>query len=101
MNIVKTLFKPIRNKEIQKKILQRKEYNLRGISIGNLKNKEDAAFLKENIMPLATFARRNSLGLEFKNGEGLFDNQTVMDVARRSFGIKISGDLPIFVDKNR
>ena len=79
---------------IQKKINKRTSEKLRHVEIYDLVNKKDEAFLKENIMPLASFARKRHLGLSFTNGEGLFKNQTIMRVYEKKWH-HTGGELPM------
>ena len=73
---------------IQKKIAERTAKKLSHIKIDpSLANKADATFLKENIMPLASFARKNDLYLTFKNGDGLFDKQTIMEIHKHDLEV--------------
>lgn len=65
---------------VKQRINNRTAEKLKHVKIGNLTNQKDAQFLQENIMPLASFARKNNIGISFTNGKDLFENQTMMNI---------------------
>ena len=92
MKVQRTL---LNRRIIQKKIQKRTADKLKQIKIySDLINKGDLEFLTKNKLALASFAARNAIGLSFKNGTGLFENQTVMEVYKSNYKTS-SGELPV------
>lgn len=92
MKIQRTL---LNQKIIQRKIEKRTADKLKQIKIySNLSNKGDLEFLTKNKLALASFAALNAVGLSFKNGTGLFKDQTIMEVYKSDYKTS-SGELPV------
>ena len=87
----------MRTNIIQKKIVNRTVDKLRHVDIGNLSNTTDKDFLEKNIMSLASFARRNNLGLVFANGRKSNKGNTIMKVFDKR--IEVLADPPFFQDR--
>ena len=85
----------IPQKFIQSKIVKRNAEKLSHVKIEKLANKNDEKFLLNNRMPLASFAHKNDIYLTFTNGEGLFDNQTIMKINKADYHIKGDAELPM------
>ena len=97
MNIMKILAPERRAQIIKKKIIGRTLDKLRHVEVRNLANKTDEQFLENNKMALASFARRNNIGLVFANGRKSNKGNTIMKVFDKR--IEVLADPPFFQDR--